>query len=215
MRRFQSPDFSLRQLQYAVAVLETGGFGTAATLCGVSQPSLSAQVAKLESALGVRLFERLGRGVMLTGAGERLLPVFREALASASRVQAVSVALQDPYAIPLRIAVIPTIAPYLLSRVVDRISQQPGPIVHWLEMQTHAAEHAVETGQADAMVIADPPTDAGLTVRTLGWEPFVAVVPRGSDGPNPVPVSWLQEQEVLLLEDGHCLREHALSTCML
>ncbi|MFT6146473.1 MAG: LysR family hydrogen peroxide-inducible transcriptional activator [Myxococcota bacterium] len=215
IRRFQCPDFSLRQLQYAVAVSESGGFGTAAILCGVSQPSLSAQVAKLESALGARLFERSGRGVTLTGAGERLLPAFREALSSASRVHTVSVALRDPYALPVRIAVIPTIAPYLLPSVVDRIAQHPGPTVHWLELQTHAAEHAVAIGQADAMVIADPPTDSGLAVRTLGWEPFMALVPQGSEGPNPVPMSWLQAQEVLLLEDGHCLREHAVSMCML
>lgn len=213
--KFARLDFSLRQLQYAVAVAESGGFGTAAVLCGVSQPSLSAQVAKLEAALGVQLFERASRGVTLTGAGERMLPALGQVLAAAEQVRVSSIALRNPYAIPIRIAIIPTIAPYLLPSVVERLARTPGPTVHWLELQTHVAEEAVATGHADAMVIADPPRDSGLTAQVVGWEPFVAVVPQGLSGPNPVPMTWFQSQDVLLLEDGHCLRKHAMSLCML
>lgn len=215
IQRFQCPDFSLRQLQYAVAVVDTGGFGSGAEVCGVSQPSLSAQVAKLEAVLGVRLFERGPRQVALTAAGQRLLPAFREALAAGTAVEVAAATLQDPYALPVRVAVIPTVAPYLLPAVVGSLLADPGPTVHWLELQTRTAEEALMSGATDALVIADPPLSPNLVVRTLGWEPFVACVPRSLDGPDPVPMAWLQSQAVLLLDDGHCLRDHAISLCML
>jgi len=188
---FQSPAFSLRQLQYAVAVAETGGFGAAATLCGVSQPSLSAQVAKLESVLETQLFVRGGKGVRLSPAGERLIPTFREALAASAAVEIAVASLRDPYAIPIRIAVIPTVAPYLLPAVTRSLAEGVGPQVHWLELQTHEAEAALAKGRADAILIADPPQEAGLDDHVLGWEPFV------------------------LLEQGHCLRDQTLSLCAL
>lgn len=211
--RFQSPDFSLRQLQYVVAVAETGGFGSAAARCGVSQPSLSAQVAKLEEALGVRLFERDPRTVSPTTAGHRLLGPFRQALAAAAAVEVAAATLHDPYAVPVRVAVIPTVAPYLLPGVVDRLPSDPGPIVHWLELKTSDAEAALINRRVDAIVIADPPSLASLEVRLLGWERFVAVVPQGVETPVPVSLDWLRGREILLLEDGHCLRDHAVSLC--
>jgi len=213
IRHFQNPDFSLRQLQYAVAVAETGGFGAAATLCGVSQPSLSTQVAKLESVLGSKLFLRGGKGVLLSPAGERLIPVFREALNAAAAVEVAAATLLDPYAIPLRVAVIPTVAPYLLPLCTRALLAKAGPSVHWLELQTATAEEALADGKADAIIIADPPTASSLHVEVLGWEPFVVAVPRGTPGPDEVPITWLQAQQVLLLEQGHCLRDQTLSFC--
>lgn len=215
INRYQSPDFSLRQLQYAVAVADTGGFGTGAEVCGVSQPSLSAQVAKLESALGVQLFERGSRSVVLTVAGERLMRVFRDALTAGAAVEVAAATLRDPYAIPVRVAVIPTIAPYLLPSVVDALTPDRGPRVHWLELQTQRAEEALSNGSVDALIIADPPVDPSLVVHKLGWEPFVTAVSRGVEGPSPVTMEWLHSRDVLLLDDGHCLREHAVSLCML
>ncbi len=216
IEKFQAPRFSLRQLQYAVAVAETGGFGAAARLCGVSQPSLSTQLAKLEQALGVRLFDRDARGVRATSEAERLLEAFRGALAAGGAVEFAAATLLNPYAVPVRVAVIPTIAPYLLPTVVAHLNaQEPGPTVHWLELQTEAAEAALASGRADAIVIADPPTGAGLVVEELGWEPFVAAVGPGASVPDPVPLAWLASRTVLLLEDGHCLRDHAMSLCLL
>ena len=212
---FQSPAFSLRQLQYAVAVVETGGFGAAATLCGVSQPSLSAQVAKLESVLETQLFVRGGKGVRLSPAGERLIPTFREALAASAAVEIAVTSLRDPYAIPIRIAVIPTVAPYLLPAVTRSLADVEGPQVHWLELQTHEAEAALAKGRADAILIADPPQEAGLDDHVLGWEPFVVAMPSGTEVPEAVPVNWLHAQQVLLLEQGHCLRDQTLSLCAL
>ena len=215
IHQFQSPDFSLRQLQYAVAIAEAGSFGGAATLCGVSQPSLSAQVAKLESVLGARLFQRNARGVRLSPAGERLLPVFRDALNAGAAVEVAAATLQDPYAIPVRIAVIPTVAPYLLPTVTRHLTAHPGPTVHWLELQTATAEEALAAGKVDAILIADPPTAPGLHVEDIGWEPFVVAVPASLPAPAAVPMPWLHSQEVLLLDEGHCLRDQTLSLCML
>ena len=210
---FHSPDFSLRQLQYVVAVAETGGFGTGAKRCGVSQPSLSAQIAKLEEALGVRLFDRDARAVDLTPAGRRLLGPFRQALAAAAAVEVAAKTLDDPYAVPVRVALIPTVAPYLLPAVVDILPRDPGPIVHWLELKTPDAEAALAERRVDAIVIADPPADPRLASRTLGWEGFVAAVPSGAPIPAPVPLDWLRGRDVLLLEDGHCLRDHTMDLC--
>jgi len=212
---FQSPDFSLRQLQYIVAIAETGGFGAAAQRCGVSQPSLSAQVAKLESVLGQKLFTRAGRGVRLSQAGERLLPSFRADLTAAAAMQTAAATLDDPYAIPIRVAVIPTVAPYLLPAVTRSLSTRKGPSVHWLELQTDDAEAALREGHADAIVIADPPTDEGLHTDDVGWEPFVVALPAGTEAPDQISMDWLQDQQVLLLEQGHCLRDQTMSLCML
>ncbi|MEM7154664.1 MAG: hydrogen peroxide-inducible genes activator [Myxococcota bacterium] len=213
INQFQTPAFSLRQLQYALAVAETGGFGAAAALCGVSQPSLSSQVAKLEAVLGTELFVRTPKGVFLSPAGERQLPAFREALNAAALVEATAATLHDPYAVPVRIAVIPTVAPYLLPALSQAMKAGEGPTVHWLELQTTSAEEALAHGKADAIVIADPPTEPGQRGHELGWEPFVVIAPQEMSLPDEVPVSWLHEQQLLLLAQGHCLRDQTLSLC--
>ncbi|MBX2801910.1 MAG: hydrogen peroxide-inducible genes activator [Myxococcales bacterium] len=216
MDSFSAPDFSLRQLQYAVAVAELGGFGAAAKACGVSQPSLSAQVAKLEATLDVRLFERDPRQVLLTPAGGHLLGLFRTTLSAGAAVEVAARTLQDPYAIPARIAVIPTVAPYLIPPAVEALrAAGAGPKVHWLELKTRVAEEALSNGKVDAMVTADPPACSGVVVRQLGWEPFWAILPPAMEHPQPVSLEWLSTQDVLLLEDGHCLRDQTISLCML
>lgn len=214
MAWLHNPDFSLRQLQYAVAVHDSGGFGRAAEACGVSQPSLSAQVAKLEDVLGVQLFERAPKGVRTTRAGEALVAHARELLDQAQGLQQLAATLVDPYAMVLRVGVIPTIAPYLLPHVAERLaSRSPGPRVHWLELQTDRCEAELLAGELDAIVIADPPSAGTLDDRTLGWEPFYAVVPCDDPAHEALDPRRLGERDLLLLEDGHCLREHALTQC--
>ncbi len=219
IHQFQTPAFSLRQLQYAVAVAQTGGFGAAAALCGVSQPSLSAQVAKLESALDVTLFLRNQKGVLLSPVGERLLPTFRDALNAGASVEAAAATLRSPYAVPIRIAVIPTVAPYLLPAVTrlvhDSGDDSKGPVFHWLELQTSEAEKALAEGRADAILIADPLRESTLHVEELGWEPFFVATHANAPIPEGVPVKWLHDCQLLLLEDGHCLRDQTLSLCKL
>ncbi|MCR9163011.1 MAG: LysR family transcriptional regulator [Nannocystaceae bacterium] len=215
IHQFQTPDFSLRQLQYAVAVAQTGGFGAAAALCSVSQPSLSAQVAKLEAALEVTLFLRSPRGVLLSPEGERLLPTFRAALNAGASVEAAAATLRTPYAVPVRIAVIPTVAPYLLPAVTIATRGAEGPVLHWLELQTNEAEQALAEGRTDAILIADPLRDASLHVEELGWEPFFVAIEAEASVPDALPVEWLHDRQILLLEDGHCLRDQTLSLCRL
>lgn len=214
INRFHTPDFSLRQLQYAVAIVETGGFGKAAQLCGVSQPSLSAQLAKLEDVLGVALFDREARGASLTAEGEHLLEAMRATLRAAAALETEATCLGDPYALPVTVAVIPTVAPYLLPHVVRRLKEsEPHPLVHWRELQTADAEQALAEGEVDAVVIADPPVDPRMTSVDLGWDSFLAVLPASEEGPAELSVEWLADRDVLLLEDGHCLRDHVITLC--
>ncbi len=210
----QSLPFTLRQLQYAVAVADTGGFGRAATLCAVSQPSLSAQVAKLEALLDVQLFERQPRGVHLTPAARELLPALRALLGQADQLQRRAQALADPAAVTLRVGVIPTVAPYLLGPVVTAMGADPLR-VHWLELQTADAEAALAAGELDAVVLADPPAPGAVEDRVIGWEPFVLLVPQDHAASGPVRLDTLAPGELLLLEQGHCLRDHTRSLCRL
>jgi LysR family hydrogen peroxide-inducible transcriptional activator len=216
MDLFRNPDFSLRQLQYAVAIAETGGFSSAASRCGVSQPSLSAQVAKLEEALGTTLFERHARQVHLTQAGRALMPRMRALLEEQAAMAAHAQQLVDPYSVVLRVGIIPTLAPYLLPKIVVAMrARDRAPRVHWLELQTAVCEEALASGDIDAMLIADPPSLPSATSVEVGWEPFRVVVPETHVLTGPVGLDALSSEEVLLLEDGHCLRDHALSLCLL
>ncbi len=214
MHRFLQLPFTLRQLQYALAVQETGGFGRAAELCGVAQPSLSAQVAKLEHALGVQLFERHSRKVLVTEVGAVLLDEMARTLTTARGLQGTAEASATPYAHTLRVGVIPTVAPYLLPAAACALAEQaPGLKVHWLELQTAACEAALARGELDAMLIADAPSQPSVDHIKLGWEPFVAVVPETHPLTGRVDLDTLAAQELLLLEDGHCLRDHTLAVC--
>jgi LysR family hydrogen peroxide-inducible transcriptional activator len=215
MNPYRNHDFTLRQIQYAVAVAELATFGAAAKAAGVSQPSLSAQVAKLEDVLGQVLFERSVRGVDLTDAGERLLPKLRAALAAAQDVADLATSMQDPLAIPLRVGVIPTIAPYLLPSIVERLDGQEMPAVHWLELQTASCEQLLLAGDLDAALIAETPGPEGLAGIEVGWEPFLVVVPEGHPLQGPVDEASLGAEALMLLDEGHCLRDHTLRQCAL
>jgi len=212
---FRDTDFTLRQLQYAVAVAEHGGFGVAAEACGVSQPSLSAQVAKLEGVFGVQLFERRPREVVVTGAGRLLLERARVVMRAAHDLEDAVVAVGSPWSVPLAVGVIPTVAPYLLPPVATELaSERPEARVHWQELQTHECEEALATGPLDAAVIADAPGGHGMVDHPIGFEPFVVVVPADHPLQGPVSVAQLSEASVLLLEDGHCLRDHTMDLCL-
>lgn len=207
--------WSIRQLQYVLAVAEEGTFGRAAQRCSVSQPSLSAQVAKLEHLWDVRLFDRLPSGVRLTRAGEELLPRIRRFLEDAARLQLRVDQVADPGRVVLRIGVIPTVAPYLLPRALAALREGlPELTVHWIEAQTAQVEHLIQRGDLDAGIIADPPRHAGTEARVLGEDGFVLLVPRSHAIEGPTSLTELPVDEVLLLGEGHCLRDHAMALCM-
>jgi LysR family hydrogen peroxide-inducible transcriptional activator len=209
--------FSLRQLQYAAAVAATGGFRKAAQLCHVSQPSLSAQLAQLEEALGVRIFERDRRRVLITPAGNEMLARARRVLLEAEDLVAASSRLRDPLCGTLRIGVIPTVSPYLLPEITPAIhSTYPRLTLHWSEEKTQVALRLLRDGALDAVLLALVPGMEGLDHHVVAEDPFVLagapsdplLRPRG-----PARVKELEGVSLLLLEDGHCFRDQTLAFC--
>ena len=209
--------FSLRQLQYAVAVADTGGFRLAAERCHVSQPALSAQVGLLESMLGVRLFERDRRGVRPTTAGEDLVARARQVLTAADELAAAALQLGDPLAGTLRLGVIPTIAPYLLPEGAKAVRARcPRLSLVWSEENTAPLLLALREGRLDGALIARVSGLDDLEQEKIADDDFVLASPRGhplSKGRGPARIADLEGQTALLLEDGHCLRDQALSLC--
>src|SRR2546422_1041278 len=209
--------FSLRQLQYAAAVADTGGFRKAAQLCHVSQPSLSAQLAQLEEALGVRIFERDRRRVLVTPAGNEMLARARRVLLEAEDLVAASSRLRDPLCGTLRIGVIPTVSPYLLPEITPAIhSTYPRLTLHWSEEKTQVALRLLRDGALDAVLLALVPGMEGLDPPVVAEDPFALAGapsdplrrPRG-----PARVKELEGASLLLLEDGHCFRDQTLAFC--
>jgi LysR family hydrogen peroxide-inducible transcriptional activator len=209
--------FTLRQLQYAAAVAERRSFRAAAQACHVSQPSLSAQVAELERGLGVRLFDRDRRGVLVTAAGEALLARARALLVAADDLVDAARRRADPLAGTVRLGILPTIAPYLLPAVAPAIRRRlPRLTVLWTEERTDALVRAVAAGALDGAIVAREAELGDLEERPLLVDPFVLAVPAShplaaDDG--PVRAEVLRGERVLLLEDGHCLRAQALEVC--
>jgi LysR family hydrogen peroxide-inducible transcriptional activator len=211
------PPFTLRQLQYAVALADTLSFRRAAEACGVSQPSLSAQLGELEAALGARLFERDRRRVLLTTAGEALVARARRVLTDAEDLADASRRLGDPLAGTLRIGVIPTISSYLLPDLVRALRHDHARLtVRWTEDKTETLVAALQDGALDAAVVALEADLGDLAREPIGRDPFLLAAPRGhalTRGAAPVPSAALAGERVLLLDDGHCLRDQALAVC--
>ncbi len=209
--------FSLRQLQYAVAVAETGGFRRAAERCHVSQPSLSAQLAQLESVLGVRLFERNRRRVLLTSAGKELVERAQRALTEADDLLGAAKSFHDPFTGTLRIGVIPTISPYLLPEVVPALREKyPRLTVLWSEEKTEVVLRDLSAGRLDAGLLALVTGMVDLDREAIAEDAFVlAGAPnhRLLRSKKAVQPHELKGEHVLLLEDGHCFRDQALGLC--
>jgi len=210
------PDIKLRDLRYLVAVADTQHFGRAATACHVSQPTLSAQLKKLEASLGVQLIERGPRRASLTAAGRRIVARARTMLEAADDVVEIARTFGDPLAGRLRLALLPTIGPYLLPRVTARIRRAlPRLELMLYEYQTAPMLERLRGGDIDAGVLALPVDLDGLEVHALYDEPFMLAAPAGhrlaADG--AVRKTDLAGETVLLLEDGHCLRDQALDVC--
>lgn len=210
-------DFSLRQLQYAVAVADTGGFRRAAERCHVSQPALSAQLAALEAVLGVRLFERDRGGVLPTQAGELLVARARRVLAEADDLTSAALGLGDPLSGTVRLGVIPTISPYLLPEATPEVRARcPRLSVVWTEDRTDPLLSALREGKLDGMLVAQVPAVAELEQERIVDDPFVLAAPRGhplARARGPAHLRDLEGETMLLLEDGHSLRDQALALC--
>jgi LysR family transcriptional regulator, hydrogen peroxide-inducible genes activator len=217
MQLWNDVRFSVRQLQYIVAIADLGGFRKAAAACGVSQPSLSAQVAQVEAALGVQLFERNARGVRVSATGAALVERARQVLVSVQDLQAAAHQKSDPLRGTVRIGVIPTVCPYLLPEVAPAL-QHSLPDLHivWSEDKTATLTQQIEEGRLDAAILAQDRRVGALDHISIGHDVFVlAAAPthRLMKDRTPASARLLNGETVLLLEDGHCFRDQALALC--
>ena len=219
MSRWSPHPVTLRQLQYVLAVAELRSFRRAAEACAVAQPSLSTQIAQLESALGVRVFERLPRGVVVTDAGGPVIDRARRTLLEADDLVAIAESARDPLAGTLRIGVIPTIAPYLLPEVALVLRKKfPRLQLVWIEEKTHVLVERVASGDFAAGIVALESQLGDLETEPLGRDPFLLAVPAGhklamGSGATHARAAQLEGETVLLLDDGHCFREQAFAVC--
>jgi LysR family hydrogen peroxide-inducible transcriptional activator len=209
-------DLSLRQLQYVVAVAETLGFHRAAERCHVSQPTLSAQVQQVEEVLGVALFERDRRRVLVTAAGEQVVARARRALREVEDLLAAAARMREPFSGTLRIGVIPTIAPYLLPDVTPRMrAAYPKLALVFREEKTADVMRGLEEGALDAGIVALE-ADVGACARAeIAKDEFVAALPKGHAlaKKKRLALADLEGEAVLLLDEGHCFRDQALALC--
>lgn len=207
---------TLRQLRYLVAVAETGHFGRAADKCLVTQSTLSAGVQELETVLGTRLIERTKRRVMFTPLGEEMVVRARRVLAEAEDMVALAQTSEKPLSGLVRLGAIPTIGPYLLPKLLPSLrSAYPDLKLYIREEQTAPVLDQVRGGELDVALIALPYEVGDLEVFEIADDQLWLACPRdhalaAKAAVTPREIDW---DGVLLLEDGHCLRDHALAAC--
>lgn len=209
---------NLRDLRYLVALAELRHFGRAAAACFVSQPTLSTQIRKLEEELGVALVERAPRKIMLTPAGREIAERARRIVGDVEQLREVARRSQDPEAGTTRLGLFPTLGPYLLPHVVPQIRARfPRLELLLVEEKSDVLLARVRDGRLDAALLALPLHDDQLHAEFLFEEPFVLAVPE--DHPltrkSSLALADLARERLLLLEDGHCLRDQALDVCAL
>src|SRR5215212_8423247 len=205
---------TLRQLRYFDALARHGHFGRAAEACSISQPALSMQIKEMEETLGGVLLERSARQVTLTKFGEEIVQRVRDILRSVDELGDFARASRDRLAGRLRIGMIPTIAPYLLPEVIGNLTRMhPELDIHVRETLTPKLIQELAQGQLDTAIVALPVSEPSLVEVALFSEHFLLVRP-GEDEGKPVPSSkMLRTMRLLLLEEGHCFRDQALSFC--
>jgi LysR family hydrogen peroxide-inducible transcriptional activator len=207
---------NLKDLKYLVALADTGHFGRAAERTFVSQPTLSAQLKKLEDYLGVKLVERQPKNVQLTDVGRQIVVRARRMLNEGDEIVALARDNTNPLSGKLKIALIPTIGPYLLPRVMQKIRKaMPDLKLMLYEHQTENLLKRLRDGELDVGVVALPVDEEGLESRELYKEAFMVALPSNHplERKSTIKVQDLKDQTLLLLEDGHCLRDQALEVC--
>ena len=207
---------TLKQFRYFDQLARHGHFGRAAEACGISQPALSVQIKELEQELGAVLFERGARQARLTAFGEEFAGRVRDILRAVDELGDIARASGNTLSGRLRIGVIPTVAPYLLPTIISGLSQShPALELHVRETVTPKLIAELEEGRLDAAIVALPVSEPALAEVALFDENFVLVRPAEDEG-KPVPDrDSLREMRLLLLEEGHCFRDQALSFCNL
>jgi len=209
---------NLRDIKYILAVAETRHFGRAAERCFVSQPTLSGQIKKLEDQLGVTIFERTNRSVEITPIGVELLSHARLLMEQADAMEQVARAHQDPLAGPLRVGAIPTLSPYLMPLILVPLKRRyPQLKLVLFEEITSSLMRRLQQHELDAALLATPMTDPDLAMMPLFDEPFWLAHPR--DHPlyekDEITETDLEQIELLLLSEGHCLTHQVMDICRL
>lgn len=209
---------NLRDLRYLVALADLKHFGRAAEASFVSQPTLSTQIKKFEDELGVPLIERNPRNVLLTDVGEAVVARARMMLREADEIKNIARRAKDPASGAVKIGIFPTLGPYLLPHVVPQIvAKFPKLELMLFEEKTETILKKLHDGELDAGILALPIHDDTLHSEFLFEEPFVLAVPaaHAMAKQKKVKLSDLAEERLLLLDDGHCLRDQALEVCQL
>jgi len=207
---------TIKQLQYLVALHEHGHFGRAADACFVSQSTLSAGIRELESLLGVTLVERSRRVVRFTPLGNAVVEKAHRLLREAEELSDLVQASGKPLSGELRMSVIPTIAPFLLPRMLPRMRKERPNLKLFLREET--SDHAIESlhhGRADCVLLALPFATGEVETEHICDDRLFVAFPKDDprDPPEVIPPAMIDEGRLLLLEDGHCLKEHALAAC--
>jgi LysR family transcriptional regulator, hydrogen peroxide-inducible genes activator len=209
---------NIRELQYLVALDEELHFRKAAERCFVSQPTLSGQLKKLEDELGVLLVERTRRQVVMTEVGTAIAERSRHILSEMKTLHEIAQSYHDPMAGELHVGLIPTVAPYLLPHIMPQIKKRFPQLKLWLhEYQTDSLLEKLRRAEIDLLVLAFMDDHNNFEKLELYDEVFQLAVPRGNKlaKQENIKLNDLDNQEMLLLEEGHCLREHALDVCHL
>lgn len=209
-------NLTLKQLRYFEALARHGHFGRAAEACAISQPAISVQIRELEDQLGTELFERGGKQIRLTHFGEEFALRVRDILCSVDELGDLARSARQRLVGRLRIGIIPTIAPYLLPAIIGDLTRSNASLdIHVRETVTPKLIHELVDGRLDTAIVALPVSEPSLTEVALFTERFVLVRP-AEDADKPVPNrEMLREMRLLLLEEGHCFRDQALSFCNL
>jgi LysR family hydrogen peroxide-inducible transcriptional activator len=207
---------TLKQLQYLVALKEHGHFGRAADACFVTQSTLSAGIRELESLIGVTLVERTRRIVRFTALGDRIVEKAHRVLREAEELAAIAQASGSPLAGELRMSVIPTIAPFLLPTLLPKLrDERPALQLYLREETSHAALDSLRHGHADCVLLALPFPCGDVETEILFEDRLFVAFPKDDprDPPAQIAPETIDGNRLLLLEDGHCLKEHALAAC--
>ena len=207
---------TIKQLQYLVALHEHGHFGKAAEASFVSQSTLSAGIRELETLLGVTLVERSRRVVRFTPLGDKVVAKAHQLLREAEELSDLVQASGKPLSGELRMSVIPTIAPFLLPRILPRLRKERPALKLFLREETSAdAIESLHHGRADCVLLALPFATGDVDYEHIADDRLFVALPKDEprDPPETVTISMLEEGQLLLLEDGHCLKDHALAAC--
>jgi LysR family transcriptional regulator, hydrogen peroxide-inducible genes activator len=205
---------TLKQLQYLVALKDHGHFGKAAESCFVTQSTLSAGIRELETLIGLIIVERNRRVVRFTPIGDRIVDKARRVVREAEELGDMAKAAGEPLSGELRMGVIPTIAPFLLPRILPRLRRDWPDLKLFLREETSAAAcDSLAHGHVDCVLLALPFACGDVETASLFNDRLYVAYPGGESVPDTIEADYIDPSRLLLLEDGHCLKDHALSAC--